>query len=321
MMLVLVLGSTTTFTSCGDDDKDDSVVNPSTPIVDGINPALIPGEYEFNGNIAPSFTLFKDGTCDISTTSTKAKWTYEKTTHTLLVGSHVYIIKLLTEESLVAEWTSVKYGTSVSSWNRKPLPEDVKHIENGHEYVDLGLSVKWATMNIGAKKPEDYGSYFAWGEITPKSTYNWTNYQWCNGTQSSITKYRVNTSQVSLDGRKFLENEDDAACVIWGGEWRTPTNAQLNELKLYCTWNWTSRNEVNGCLITSKKNGNSIFLPAAGCYKSSGSYNVGSKGYYWSSQLDKELEQNAMYWFFSSTSTQYSDEARYIGMPVRAVCP
>lgn len=115
MMFVLVFGMVFTFSSCSSDDDNATTT-------EGINSSLIPGQYVFNGNIAPDFTLYKDGTCYISTSNTSNdKWSYNKSTQTLLVGTHVYKILMLTEENLVAEWTSVKYGTSTSSWKRSQL--------------------------------------------------------------------------------------------------------------------------------------------------------------------------------------------------------
>ena len=116
---------------------------------------------------------------------------------------------------------------------------------NGHKYVDLGLSVKWATCNIGASKPEDYGDYFAWGEDETKSTY----------TQDNSSTY----------GKTYYTFRD-AAKTKWGGSWRMPTADECQELIDNCTWTWTTQGGHNGYKVTSKKNGNSIFLPAAGGY-------------------------------------------------------
>ena len=127
------------------------------------------------------------------------------------------------------------------------------------EYVDLGLSVKWATFNVGATSPEDYGDYYAWGETMPKDIYSWTNYKWCDGTQNNMTKYNA------TDGKTTLEPADDAATVNWGDDWRMPTKAEMQELFDNCTWAEETRNAVNGYLVTGP-NGNSIFLPKAGFY-------------------------------------------------------
>jgi hypothetical protein len=140
------------------------------------------------------------------------------------------------------------------------------------EYVDLGLSVKWATFNVGASKPEDYGDYFAWGETEPKEEYTWATYKW--GTSGKLTKYNT------TDGKTILDPEDDAAYVNWGDKWRMPTDAERDELVENCTWTWTTQNSINGYKVTGP-NGNSIFLPAGG-YKGSGpDYPMGEDGLYW----------------------------------------
>ena len=147
-----------------------------------------------------------------------------------------------------------------------------------HDYVDLGLSVKWATFNVGATSPEDYGDYFAWGETEPKETYSWATYKW--GTSSNLTKYNT------TDGKTTLDPEDDAAKVLWGGYWRMPSKEEVDELTQQCTWIWTTHNNVNGYKVTGP-NGNSIFLPAAG-YKGAGpTYPAGEDGLYWTSTLEK----------------------------------
>ena len=190
------------------------------------------------------------------------------------------------------------------------------------EYVDLGLSVKWATFNVGASKPEEYGDYFAWGETQPKSTYDWTTYKYCNGSGYSLTKYCTNSSYGSVDNKTQLELSDDAARVNWGGSWRMPTEAEQEELRANCTWTWTTQNGVNGYKVTSKSNGNSIFLPAAG-YRFYSSLGVaGSLGYYWSSSLDADYPYDALRVSFSSSAVGgcYGDD-RYYGLSVRPVCP
>ena len=112
------------------------------------------------------------------------------------------------------------------------------------EYVDLGLSVKWATFNVGATSPEDYGDYFAWGETETKEEYTWENYKWCNGTVYKITKYNA------TDGKTILEPEDDVAQVLWGGNWRMPTIEEQTELREQCIWTWTSINGIWCYLVT-----------------------------------------------------------------------
>jgi len=164
---------------------------------------------------------------------------------------------------------------SVQDWMANSQPEA----------VDLGLSVKWATCNVGATKPEEYGEYFAWGETEPKGDYSWSTYKWCNGSSSSLTKYNTDSSCGTVDNKTVLASEDDAAHVNWGGDWRMPTDAEWTELRTNCTWTWTTQNGVNGRLVTGP-NGNSIFLPAAGVRIGTYLSDAGSCGLYWSSSLN-----------------------------------
>lgn len=193
--------------------------------------------------------------------------------------------------------------------------------ENGHEYVDLGLRVKWATMNVGASNPEDYGDYFAWGETEPKDVYDLSTYKWCNGSYTSLTKYNTSSSYGTMDNKTTLELSDDVAHVNWGGAWRMPTDAELIELHEQCTWTWTTQNGVNGYKVTSKSNGNSIFLPAAGYRYDSSLYDAGSDGYYWSSSLYTNSPYFVWGVGFHSSDVSRGDHWRYNGFPVRPVCP
>ncbi len=107
---------------------------------------------------------------------------------------------------------------------------------NGHDYVDLGLpsGTFWATCNVGAMNPEDYGDYFAWGETEPKSYYDWSTYKYCNGSSSTITKYCSDSEYGTVDNKYTLEAIDDAATVNWGGDWRIPTIEEQAELTGAC---------------------------------------------------------------------------------------
>ena len=192
---------------------------------------------------------------------------------------------------------------------------------NGHEYVDLGLSVKWATCNVGADSPEDYGNYYAWGETEPKESYDWETYKWCNGSYDTQTKYCTESNYGTVDNKTVLELEDDAAHVNWGGDWRMPTLEELKELRNNCTWKWTTQNGVDGYKVTSNINGNSIFLPAAGYRDDSSLRNVGSYGYYWSSSLNSSYSYGAYCLIFSSDYVGWSSNDRCNGQSVRAVCP
>ncbi|MBR5532185.1 MAG: T9SS C-terminal target domain-containing protein, partial [Bacteroidales bacterium] len=130
-----------------------------------------------------------------------------------------------------------------------------------NEYVDLGLpsGIKWATCNVGANSPEDYGDYFAWGETEPKDYYDWSTYKYCNGSYDIMTKYFTDSDYGTVDNKTTLELTDDAAHVNWGGNWRMPTKAEQDELRNTdnCTWEWTTLNGVEGYKVISKKNGNS----------------------------------------------------------------
>lgn len=149
--------------------------------------------------------------------------------------------------------------------------------------VDLGLSVKWASCNLGATKPEGYGGYYQWAgteDVSDKSIYENCPYHTGSSWDSGWTKYNTKSDYGTVDNKTTLEASDDAATVNLGGKWRMPTHAEWIELIDSCTWNWTTFNGVNGYMVTSKKNGNSIFLPAV-----SGLGQVVTSGEYWSSSL------------------------------------
>ena len=192
-----------------------------------------------------------------------------------------------------------------------------------HEWVDLGLpsGTLWATCNIGANAPEEYGYYFAWGETEPKEVYSWYNYKWCNGTFDTITKYLTEDGYTYgfrdfTDGKTELDPEDDAAYVNLGPEWRMPSMEQQLELVEQCTWTQKTRNGVNGMLVKGP-NGNTIFLPAAGRWLDSLDA-VGSVGYYWSRTLFAEYSDLAYYLVFLRTVSTGCDYRIY-GKAVRAV--
>ena len=186
--------------------------------------------------------------------------------------------------------------------------------------VDLGLSVKWASMNIGATKPEDLGDYFAWGEITTKTLYSWATYKWCRGSSSTLTKY-TNSGYI-IDNKTILETGDDVASLNWGGSWRIPTDIEMTELCEKCTWYWTTQNGMEGYKVTSKKNSNSIFLPAAGYHNSENNLvSVGSSGYYWTSVCSTTNQSSAYRLRFLSNVFGVDINNRCHGMSIRPVCP
>lgn len=187
--------------------------------------------------------------------------------------------------------------------------------------VDLGLSVKWASFNLGATKPEEYGDYYAWGETTMKSNYAWSTYKWCNGSEATLTKYCTDSYygyNNFTDFKKVLDPEDDAAHVNLGGKWRMPTDDEWTELRENCTWTWTTQNGVRGRLVTGS-NGNSIFLPAAGDRYNTVLYDAGSFGLYWSSSLGAGSLNRAGGVSFSSEYVFRDKLSRCLGQSVRPV--
>ena len=217
--------------------------------------------------------------------------------------------------------TGNQYTIVLKQVNQMPTLEVASEPE--HAYVDLGLpsGLLWATCNVGANAPEEYGDYFAWGETTPKDTYNWGTYQYCNGSSSTLTKYCNNSSfgyNGFTDDLTTLLPEDDAATANWGSGWRMPTKAEFEELYNNTTVTWTQQNGVNGRLFTAS-NGNSLFLPAAG-YRYGGSlYDAGSDGYYWSSSFYTENPYYAWRLGFYSGYAWVSGFYRYNGYSLRPV--
>jgi hypothetical protein len=193
-----------------------------------------------------------------------------------------------------------------------------------HEYVDLGLpsGTLWATCNVGADNPEDYGDYFAWGETQPKDYYDWSTYQYCMGTDHTLTKY---CSQSDYGYNGFTDNlttllsEDDAATANWGAGWRMPTQAEWQELLDNTTSTWTTKNGVNGRLFTAS-NGNSLFLPAAGIRSNDGLGSADFLGFYRSRSLFTDIPHRA--WaliFYSSACGMDNGCCRCHGLSVRPV--
>lgn len=197
------------------------------------------------------------------------------------------------------------------------------------EAVDLGLSVKWASFNLGATRPEESGLYYAWGETEYKTNFSWSTYKWCKGTASSLTKY-CNNSSYGNDGftdvLSELTSEDDVAHIKWGGNWRMPTPEEINELLDNCTWSYTTQNGVGGFLLTSKKDGytdRSIFLPAAGYNSNNTIWGTGQKVCcYLSNTLDStNTTKSVGLYHHQDASLMMSSLDRDSGCSVRPVCP
>ena len=196
-----------------------------------------------------------------------------------------------------------------------------------HNYVDLGLptGTLWATCNVGADNPWDYGHYFAWGETSPKDTYNWSTYKWCEGFDDMLTKYCTHSSFGTVDGKTELDLADDAAYVNWGTDWRMPTNEQAEELLTECTWTHTTMNNVIGYEVKSKKNGNSIFLPAAGLREDNSLNYTGLGGAFWARTLSEDYADEALFMYYEYDEENeldiinVSDHQRYYGYSIRPV--
>ena len=229
------------------------------------------------------------------------------------------IVVLMAAISAMAQtWKVVKTDGSVVRFHASL----VSYVTVEDDYVDLGLpsGTLWATCNVGASSPEEYGDYFAWGETTTKSTYDGSTYKWSAGSGDYMTKYCTKSTYGTVDNKTELELSDDAAYVNWGSNWRMPSEDQLRELinSSYTTTKWTTQNGVYGRKITSKTNGNSIFLPAAGSRSSSSLSNAGSKGCYWLRTI-YTVQTCAQALYFGSDFIYATGIVRNCGLSVRPV--
>ena len=310
--------------------------NPSAPVVqqqpaeEKPEPEAAGYDVSFSCNV-PSATLFVDGKANgsaseshfLKTGSHTIKVTadgYKDYTGKITVNSQTQPVKIKMQENpkpVVAE-------TPVPAKEEAPVPaaKPTTGSKNGHEWVDLGLpsGTKWATMNVGANSPTDYGSYFAWGETSPKSSYDWSNLKYClDNSGDKFSKYVTNSKYGTVDGKKELELSDDAAYVNWGSGWRMPSASQIDELKSNCTYVWTTMNGKYGYKVTSKKNGNSIFLPAAGYCNGFSVDNFSTWGYYWSRSFGTSGDSYAYDLRFKSDYFYKDDLLRRFGFCVRPV--
>lgn len=217
-------------------------------------------------------------------------------------------------------------------------------------FVDMGLSVQWAKVNLGATTPLEFGNFYQWGDPEPKGECSWENYKWCEGEDDSYaryTKYVVDAQygwNGFTDGKGELDPEDDAATVAWGAEYRTPTWGEMEELINNCDWEWDTIQNVPAAVATSKINGNKIILPAAGFHAgiNNSGYPHGDDDYdwwpgqraiYWTKTLYSG-SGDAFYWDESNAKKhaendpwnvygpwRYISSVRYYGHPVRAVRP
>ncbi len=204
--------------------------------------------------------------------------------------------------------------TVAMNWSEQPQDEG--------DWVDLGLpsGTIWATRNVGASVPEDYGDYFAWGETEPKSVYDWVTYKWtyydANG-DLKFSKYNTGSYYGAVDNKTELDPSDDAACAHYPGG-RMPSLEQIQELIDNCHWQWTQRIDVKGQLVTGP-NGNTMFLPAAGGRWYESLVDVGSHGYFWSRTLHSDFPNYAYGLDVRSAGGYWRSLNRYGGHAVRAV--
>ncbi|MGN0029024.1 MAG: hypothetical protein ACI35Q_04745 [Marinilabiliaceae bacterium] len=240
-----------------------------------------------------------------------------------------------------ADYVTFDYAPVGSLAEANPDPSVGGAVPDESAAVDLGLTsgTLWAPWNVGATKPGEAGAYLAWGETTAKENYDWESYKWMKEGESDethITKYTIKDGQTTADwytevkfvgdGKTSLDEDDDAAAVNWGGGWRTPTQAQFKELSDYCTreWkdaNWDANGSLAGYLLTSKTNGKTLFLPAAG-RRLSRVHFLGERGNYWYAELNSGKSSQANNLFFGSDFwSATTDDYRHTGFPVRPVFP
>ena len=192
---------------------------------------------------------------------------------------------------------------------------DIHTFHEGHEYIDLGLSVKWATANLGASSSGKYGDYYAWGETKTKTDYSWSSYK--HGDSKSMTKYNCSANFGKVDNKTKLDLVDDAANVVWGGDWRMPTSNEVAELYKNCDWTC----EDQGYRVTSKINGRSIFLAAGGCMTGTSIFKAGEHGYYWTSNYLEAEPSMVHVLYFNNQGYKDHTCPRYYGCFIRPVYP
>lgn len=243
-------------------------------------------------------------------------------------------VKALKQVHPLLDAEAVRLFSEMPKWEPGMLRDTLRRVQmlrsvhfRLRKSVDLGLSVKWATCNVGANKPEEYGDYYAWGETEPKDFYFWDTYKYCDGTYNSLTKYTDSAygKDGFIDNKSVLDPEDDVAHVKWGGNWRIPTKEELEELRTKCTWTSTTLNGVKGYSVTSNVDGytdRSIFLPATGMRIRQWTLNTDTIGRFWGNSIVTGDDYDAVYldFDFSRGPGRFSI-IRCLGQCVRPVCP
>lgn len=296
------------------------VTHSSATITSTVNPMSAYSKEVITVGVAYSTSLDSFNSYSIDVKPSFYTWG-ERSIEELLNGTYTVTLGFLSEDTTYyyAAFAEVdgRYGFGeVKSFTT----EEDGFVPSGA--VDLGLSVMWATCNLGANSPEEYGGYYAWGETEEKGIYNWETYKWCEGAIKTLTKYCTDISYGTIDGKTELDIEDDAAHMKLDGSWRMPTIGEIEELKNECTWEWTECNGVDGQLVTGP-NGNSVFLPAAGYRSYSSLISEEDGGYYLSTKL---YEGYSSYWnnhccvLEFDDDDVYTDESyRHYGLSVRPV--
>lgn len=327
LMLLAVALPCFIFSACGDEDDDvfetgqeSYVVTGSVSDLDGRS-AVVSGFLNVSLEVlsGASFGIVYSTQSDVAVEKYNS---YTKEASSLEGNKFSVIISLLTPNTKYYYRAYYKMSNSVYVYGRVQSFTTGAYAVKAGKAVDLGLSVKWADMNVGASSPEDYGDYFAWGETEPKDDYSWSTYKHCKGAYKTLTKYCDNSSygyNGFTDTKTTLDPEDDAATVNWGAGWRMPTRAEQDELRDKCTWRWTTQGGVNGYSVKGP-NGNSIFLPAAGGRFDADLPSVGSYGGYWSSSLNTRDPGLAYSLGFASSGINRVYGDRYCGISVRPVC-
>lgn len=262
-----------------------------------------------------------------------SEFTPENNTQTTITHSGTIILMVLDcSNSLGSQFSNMQ--SYAKNFIDRVANNAVEHLNRPYNntdgtYVDLGLpsGTLWATCNVGANSPEDYGDYFAWGESegynSGKREFCWSTYKWCNGDSRSLTKYSTSSYYGIEDNKTELDLQDDAAYVKLGSKWCMPTWDQFKELvdKNYTTAQWTKVNGVYGIVITSLKNDNAIFLPAAGCMINSSHYDASSFGCYYSRTLDSiSFAAHFLGFDYSGASLGwFSENGRCVGQSIRPV--
>jgi hypothetical protein len=201
------------------------------------------------------------------------------------------------------------------------IPKEISRSENGHNYVDMGTSVMWSPVNLGATVIGEYGDYYAWGELETKEYYADSTYKWYDIEQKKYTKYVLNDNKgTTIDNLTTLELEDDVAHIKWGGTWRMPTEEEMQELIDKCNFEYKETEYGPGFLVTAKNN-NRMFLPLSMIWDDGVKW-----GYYWTSSLSTETDLSYVLWLTDDNNARYEGRyeikrsIRYIDFNIRPVC-